>query len=122
MLGATEQEIGYLGVRKPRVVSIQNGLPPELFMSVLVHELTHVWVSHTRFNLPEIAEEGICTWVSYYFLRGLAGSEARYQAGRIERNTDPIYSQGFQRFSTHAGGAGPAELPRLISSFMQKFR
>jgi hypothetical protein len=87
-------------------VTILRGLPATLFQGVTVHELGHAWLAvHSVTGLPRWAEEGFCELLAYRFLIQIAtlalskaeGVESRYHATNIERQTDPVYGEGFRR-------------------------
>src|SRR5271163_2114159 len=65
-------------------IILRRGMPVELFLIVLVHEVSHVWLRHHYYfpDLPKTMEEGVCQWVALAFARGLATAEGQWQARR----------------------------------------
>jgi hypothetical protein len=97
----------------PRLV-IQRGLPAEVFLTVVVHELGHAWLARTGVKLLEPVEEGVCNWLAWHFARKLGTIESNFQAERIEARHDPIYGAGFKRVRAVAGPAQPGDLSAIL--------
>ncbi|MGA2124739.1 MAG: protein DA1 [Xanthobacteraceae bacterium] len=127
MLGYTEKlETGrgwFKGatMTAPRIV-MRNALPPEIFLIVAAHELGHAWLTTQGVVLSEQMEEGICTWLSHRFVRGLGTPDAGWLAQQIESQKDPLYGTGYRRFAAIAKDASPAELPRILHSRQSELR
>ena len=119
LLGFVEKYAFLFGRVVPERIVLQCGLPPEAFMTVLVHELGHVWMAHQGLKLPEFIEEAVCTWLQHAFAHSLQTYEATVQVRNIEQRNDPIYGRGFRVFRDYAAGAGPADLLRLVNQLTQ---
>ena len=79
-------------------IAVLRGLPSTLFLGVCVHELGHAWLALQGIRgLPGWAEEGFCELLSYQFYNELNTDESRYHATNIEKNSDPVYGEGFRR-------------------------
>jgi hypothetical protein len=88
-------------------VAVLLGLPSALFQGVTIHELGHVWlIVHHIQDAPSWAEEGFCELLAYRYYTTLNTPEGRYHAISIERNTDPIYGNGFRHIRTIADNMG----------------
>ncbi len=92
-------------------IAVLHGLPLTLFRGVVAHELGHAWLTvYGIKNLSPWAEEGFCELLAFRYYGMLAGDEARYHVGRIARNPDPIYGEGFRRVQVIAERVGFAQL------------
>jgi hypothetical protein len=88
-------------------VAVLLGLPVTLFQGVTIHELGHVWLIVQGIqDLPSWAEEGFCELLSYRYYSELNTPEGRYHAASIERNSDPVYGEGFRRIRARADAMG----------------
>jgi hypothetical protein len=88
-------------------IAVLQGLPPTLFQGVTVHELGHVWlIVHGIQLLPDRAEEGFCELLSYLYYQELRTPEAQYYCMCKERNSDPIYGEGFRRVRALSNNLG----------------
>lgn len=98
-------------------VAVLQGMPATLFQGVIIHELGHVWlvVQNVR-NLPLWAEEGFCQLLAHRYYTDLATNEAGYHATSIERDTDPIYGEGFRRVKAVADAMGFARLLETLQT------
>jgi len=110
-LGATMSKTYSLDGRVVRSevtgVAVLLGLPATLFQGVTIHELGHVWLIVQGIqDLPSWAEEGFCELLSYRYYSELNTPEGRYHAASIERNSDPIYGEGFRRIRARADAMG----------------
>jgi hypothetical protein len=97
-------------------ITIQSGLPAELFQIVSTHELGHVWVARAGLRLSRVTEEGACEWLAYRFACSLGGADAHWQARRIKRRDDPIYGRGFRQIHTLMGSRAPGALLTALGS------
>jgi len=98
---------GYLSSSHIEGVAVLQGMPPTLFAGVVLHELGHVWLTvHRIEQLPSWAEEGFCQLLSYRYYTGLHTPEARYHAERLEKESDPVYGEGFRAMRARAEKMG----------------
>jgi len=79
-------------------IYVENGLPHLEAISVLAHELAHLWQYD---NLPKRDvdlrwKEGHSSWVQYHVLFSLADKRAVRLAARLTLVTDEIYGAGLQ--------------------------
>jgi hypothetical protein len=123
-LGATMSKTYALDGRVVRSevtgVAVLLGLPSTLFQGVTVHELGHVWLIVQGIqDLPSWAEEGFCELLSYRYYSELNTPEGRYRATSIERNSDPIYGEGFRRIRARADAMG---FPRFVEALQSTKR
>lgn len=98
-------------------VAVLAGLPVPLFEGIVTHELGHVWlIAHGIKDLPSWAEEGFCQLLSYRYYSELDTPESRYHAESIERNSDPVYGEGFRRVRAIADRVGFSKLLKTLST------
>lgn len=98
-------------------VAVLLGLPSTLFQGVTVHELGHVWlVVQGVEQLPSWAEEGFCELLAYRYYMQMNTPESRYHATSIERNSDPIYGEGFRRVRALSDQLGFSRLIEIIQT------
>ena len=113
-MGIVYSQDGRVTHTEVKGVAVLQGLPITLFEEVTIHELGHVWLMvHGVQNLPQWAEEGFCELLAHMYLSGAGTPESRFHAQNIERNTDPVYGDGFRRMKAIADRTGFA---RLIES------
>lgn len=106
-LWSTYTEAGHKVRTEVQGVAILSGLPSTLFQGVAIHELGHAWlVVHGVTALPRWAEEGFCDLLAHRFFDQMSTLESRYYALCIERQSDDIYGQGFQRVRALAEAVG----------------
>jgi len=88
-------------------VAVLQGMPALLFSGVVLHELGHVWLTvHGIESLPDWGEEGFCQLLSYTFYTSLDTPEARFRASSLEKESDPVYGEGFRRVRLLAKQSG----------------
>ena len=88
-------------------VAVLQGLPASLFQGVTIHELGHVWLLVQGIgNLPMWAEEGFCELLSQRFHSEANTLEHQHYARNIERNSDPVYGEGYRRVRAIADKLG----------------
>ncbi|HLZ61630.1 MAG TPA: protein DA1 [Ktedonosporobacter sp.] len=102
-----------------RGVAVRQGLPAILFQGVTVHEFGHVWLIVHSIQLPTWAEEGFCELLSYRFYTELNTPESTFHATGIERNTDPVYGEGFRRLRAIADAVGFSRLLEIMRTTKQ---
>ena len=107
--------LGFADKSKRGEIVLQRGLSPELFLTVAVHEIGHLWLLGARAKLPEMLEEGVCNWLAWSFARELGTSDGAWQAQRIEMRDDPLYGAGFRRVLAAARDLKPRDLPALLT-------
>lgn len=92
-------------------VAVLQGMPILLFQGVTVHELGHVWLAVQGIrDLPSWAEEGFCELLSHRYLSGITTQDGRFYSERIEKNSDPIYGEGFRKIKALSDKMGFARL------------
>lgn len=97
-MGTTYTQDGHSIRTEVTGVAVLLGLPSTLFEGTTIHELGHVWlIVQDVQNLPIWAEEGFCELLSHRYFTESNTPENTYHATNIERNSDPIYGEGFQR-------------------------
>jgi hypothetical protein len=95
-------------------VVMQRGLPPEVFLTVAVHELTHIWLLRAGARLAEPIEEGMCNWLAWHFARELGSADGQWQAHRTELRDDPVYGAWFRKIRSLGDELGPRDLPAML--------
>src|SRR6266852_2860901 len=115
MLGVTMSTAHTLNGRETHTnidgVAMLEGLPRPLFDGVVTHELGHVWlIVHGIKGLPPWAEEGFCELLAHRYYTQLNTPESRYHSESIEKNSDPVYGDGFRRVRAIADRAGFSSL------------
>lgn len=96
-LSSMHMQNGFVRENRVEGVAVLQGMPALLFAGVVLHELGHVWLTvHGIRNLPLWAEEGFCQLLSHRYYAGLGTPEACYHVESLERETDPIYGDGFR--------------------------
>ncbi|HLI69825.1 MAG TPA: protein DA1 [Ktedonobacteraceae bacterium] len=110
-LSSTRVQNGYALGSHIEGVAVLQGMPATLFAGVVLHELGHVWLTaHGIERLPAWAEEGFGQLLSYRYYTDLNTLEARYYAGSLENDTDPIYGDGFRQMRALAERVGFRQL------------
>jgi len=100
-------------------VALVKGLPEPVFRTTVVHELGHAWISvHQLRELPLWFEEGFCQYLAHLHCTDLNTKESRFQAEIIEKQTDPIYGDGFRRFRVAAEKMGFASIVEHMEKHM----
>jgi len=78
-------------------ILLLNGMPAVEARSVIAHELMHVWFfDHGISNAGTPLCEGSCNYAIYLFLSGLDTPDAEFIIDRMDKDTDPVYGQGFR--------------------------
>lgn len=111
MLGYVERMSGS-GI--PVRIAVSQGLPPEVLLVVLAHELGHLWLDRHGVRLGEHLIEGTCDWLAHALASTSTAEELQWQARRIERRDDPVYGRGFKAVTRAAAGDGPDKLPAIL--------
>lgn len=88
---------GHITTREIKAIKILRGLPREHFAATCAHELGHAYMVMNAFpKLDRRTEEGLCELCEYVYLTGERTAISRVRMGRMMRNTDPIYGDGFR--------------------------
>src|SRR5579859_746962 len=96
-------------------VAVLQGMPELLFQGVTVHELGHVWLAVQGIHdLPQWADEGFCELLSHRYLSGITTQDGRYYTERIEKNSNPIYGEGFRKVKALADKMGFARFIEVL--------
>lgn len=85
-------------------ISVLGGLPRVAFMSVLAHELLHVWIHENNLRHLSHAEvEGFCNLGSALICHNALKAETEYDAAlarvllqRMQEDPDPAYGEGYR--------------------------
>lgn len=79
-------------------IFVLSGLPSLNIEGILAHELMHAWAAeNTPDNQPPDVREGSCNYISYQYLIYSSDPDVKYLLLGMEKNTDPVYGQGFQK-------------------------
>ncbi|MEK7484350.1 MAG: protein DA1 [Planctomycetota bacterium] len=98
-------------------VSILWGLEENLFQSILIHELVHIWVKENRKSaLNRQIEEGFANYLSFLLLQTRDNLMSHYLTEMIEKNTDPIYGDGFRKVKERIQQIGIAPFQEQLKS------
>jgi len=102
------------GVTEVEGVTVVAGIPSFLCHGVLAHEMGHVWLVLAGITLTDRQrEEGFCEYLAYrYYSEHAVPCRGHLQAA-IQRNSDPIYGDGFRRICKEIASGG---LDRLIQA------
>lgn len=84
------------GSNKTYSVHVLYGLHKIVFMSVLAHELMHVYQYENNIQLPDIQCEGLCELVCYFVLDASRTKIGKVIMKRMEESKDPVYGDGFR--------------------------
>jgi len=100
-------------------IFILYGLPRLLFMGVLAHELLHVWLNERELNAVwgEKEIEGFCNLGTALIYRNEATPLAQVLLGRLEKDGDPIYGEGYRKMAARLEKLG---WPALIAELRNK--
>ncbi len=123
-LGATTSSIyeqnGQVVRAQVNGIAVLHGLPAMLFKGVTIHELGHVWlIVQSIRGLPTWAEEGFCEFLSYHYYDEVNTAESCYHALGIERNSDPVYGEGFRRIQAFVERYGFARYLEILCTTKQ---
>lgn len=110
-LGVTLYEksemLGGLFSSKKYKIKVLYGLPRSLLLSVLAHELMHVWLFA---NSPQPQDqqmcEGTCQYAAYLVLQKDETDDGRYFLDYLVNQEDKIYGQGFQKVFGYVNNVG----------------
>jgi len=79
-------------------IYILEGMPRIHFISVMAHELMHVWQHYNAIeNNDRQFCEGSCNYASFLVLKYLPGDYTNYLIHKLNINEDPVYGDGFRR-------------------------
>ena len=98
-------------------IYILDYLPKILFQSILIHEMTHIWLRQNNFitNLKE--EEGFCNLVSSYFLKNEQSKFSSILLKSLFENSDTIYGNGYRLMNKKLEEFG---WEKIINDFKKK--
>jgi Protein DA1/LIM domain len=122
ILGTTyygEQSVLYGLVKSKQIhVKILYGLPRIVAVSIIAHELTHVWqYFHGRKkNRPDFCE-GSCNYASYLILRDRPEPLKDSLIARMETEPDRDYGEGYRRVAKLVNARG---IPAWIEALRKK--
>lgn len=75
-------------------IFILRGVPRVMLYDAFAHELTHDYIRHHVGNVKNLAsEEGFCELIAFLYNKKLGNT---FLNSRKERNTDPVYGEGFR--------------------------
>ena len=110
-------------VLKKHFIYILSSLPDAEYRHAAVHELTHDWLGEYYPHVKDLKiQEGVCEYMAYLFLEDERKNNAgvRLALARMEKNTDPVYGDGFRFIRKIAGqGSTEARLAR-VKNFLAK--
>jgi hypothetical protein len=108
----TEKQGNHI-VKREMGVYVLYGMPKELFMGTLAHELIHVWINLNNGRKLDYAfEEGSCNYFKYLMHTHSDGDLAAYAVKSMQQDPDPAYGAGFRRAKRYVDSKG---LPNLIT-------
>ena len=114
-------EKNFHNVYKDFEIRILCGLPEIIFLSILTHELFHMYCRLNAIEkLSNAEEEGLANLMQYLYLKSLIPRDKHeellinhYKKAMLE-NTDPIYGQGFRDIKILYDNDGINSIFRLI--------
>ena len=87
---------------KDASVKIVQSLPLDLCLGVLAHELAHLFLyEHDLTGWTPMQKEGFCEAVAYRWYTQRATERTRFFAHKMERNSCPVYGDGFRFVQAH---------------------
>lgn len=84
------------GLHNSYTIHVLYGLHKVIFISVLAHELMHVWQYENDIELSDIENEGLCELVCYFVLDASRTKIGKVIMKRMEESKDPVYGDGFR--------------------------
>ena len=97
-------------------VWVLAGLPVVECVSVLAHELGHVWMNENYIDMSPPAVEGFCNLLSMYALQKESSKLAQVLRKNLEMSDDRVYGRGFRDMSKQLDKMGWPGLIRDLSS------
>ena len=100
-----------LGLVKERKIKIYalSGLPEDVMLGVLAHELMHVWMfTQCPWETDEVLAEGSCEYAAYLALKDHRSDLARYCLENMDQRDDPVYGIGYRKVSGFVQSVGVA--------------
>lgn len=107
-----------LGVPLERRIDVYvlRGMPRIEVISMLAHELCHVWQFRAGRLKNDLAFcEGSCNYASFLVLRNYRSREAEYATGNLIEDRNPVYGEGLRRVRRLAEAEG-------ISVWLERLR
>ena len=97
-------------------VWVLAGLPVVECVSVLAHELGHVWMNENYIDMSPPAVEGFCNLLSMHALQKESSKLAQVLRKNLEMSDDRVYGRGFRDMSKQLDKMGWPGLIRDLSS------
>ena len=97
-------------------VWVLAGLPVVECVSVLAHELGHVWMNENYIDMSPPAVEGFCNLLSMHALQKESSKLAQILRKNLEMSDDRVYGRGFRDMSKQLDKLGWPGLIRDLSS------
>lgn len=100
-----------------RVIYMFRHLSRVAFAEVLAHEMLHIWQYDRKIKYEAFYSEGFCNLGSYVVLKAIGNAEARAKIDIMERDTDPIYGDGYRYMkNVYSTGGWSSAIKTLIGS------
>jgi len=95
-------------------IYLYEGLSRIIYTSTLAHEVLHLWQWEHNIVLPADLREGFCNLGSYMVMKNIKTEDAIMRIKMYERDTDPIYGDGFRKMKNiYDNGGWPAVIDFL---------
>lgn len=92
-----------LPIVKEADIYILYGMPRWNALSVVAHELMHLWqFQYAKRKAEPTLTEGTCVYASWLLLHDMRTDESEYLMETIDANKDPVYGEGFRRVRAFA--------------------
>lgn len=115
-----QRNIPQYGLILEHSISVLSGLPRVAFMSVLAHELLHVWINENNLKHLSHAEvEGFCNLGGALICRNDGGELAQVLLRRMDEDPDPAYGAGYRAMAWRLERLG---WPALIAALRDATR
>jgi len=104
-----KEESSYLGLVKSHEMKVYvlSGMPRDVLMRVLAHEMMHVWLfANGPLEMDHVLVEGSCEYAAYLALQNRPGLLARYYQETQRENEDLAYGGGFRAVSRFVDRVG----------------
>jgi hypothetical protein len=106
-----------VGKSNSHLIYVLNGIPKIAVESTIAHELMHVWmIENTNGNQPDNIREGSCNYVSFLYLNSISDPAKNDQIKIIERDSSPVYGNGFQYIRGKFEGRPVAEFLKFLKN------
>ncbi len=84
------------GSNNSYTIHVLYGLHKVVFMSVLAHELMHIFQHENEILLSELENEGLCELVCYFILDASKTKIGKVIMNQMENSKDKVYGDGFR--------------------------